>query len=1006
LGLTPNEDGKLICANCGAEIPIPLAAPDESLEDSTTFQGDLPTSVDPPREAQVEADDSDESLEDSTTLQGDLPTAVDPPREGQVEADDSDESLLGDADGPRYAEQETIGHGGMGEIVLCVEHNTRREVAMKRMLPTAAKHPRQRARFVEEAQVTAQLEHPNIVPVHELGRDARGAIYFTMKLVKGRSLAEILALPPDGEETHSLGELLQIFLKVCDGVAFAHSRGVVHRDLKPANIMVGDFGEVLVMDWGIARILGHEEIVGEDDGTGVQSSRHDTDSPGLHTVAGSTMGSPSYMPPEQATGAIDKIDHRSDIYSLGAILYSILTLKRPVTGPTAEAIMNKVVRGNIHPPERRAPGRNIPRELSGVAMKCLAKYRRDRYASVPDLQRDVNLYLEGRSVSAAPDTFAQALVKLVKRNKPVSVSIAAAAVILIAVVSVAFIRVTGAMQRAIRGEQQAVTAQQEQRATALAASERFAMQAIRAAETGRPEEALRRVTDAETVALHSPWGPYARGMFARTNKDYPAAVDLFRKALEIDPAHAKSNVALSETLLRMGDLDQAQKLLAGISTAKDWRALLNVGQTLYDTRRWEDSQVVFKRAVELMEKEKDASTGVRLATAKEVQAKIDEAQRIIDLARSKSACAGFADEIKDLPADEQVKLVRAKFEEVNGEGVKIAVAEVRDGRWIRALLPPKTRFLEPLRGLQLQELITSGTKVSDLEPLKGMPLTHLNCRSTLVNDLAPLSEGMPLTFLSCYGTFVSSLEPLKGMRLKELDCGGTKVTDLSPLKGMPLERLNLQSVQVNDLEVLKGMPLVRLHCFNMPITDLSPLKGMLLTYLSVARTKIFDLSPLKGMPLTNLDLQATRVTDLTTPKGMELEEFTCSGTEITDLGPLKGMQLRGFKCANSKIGDLSVLKGMPLIWLHCNRTQVSDLRPLEGAPLEVLVINNTKVTDLTPLVGMKLETLSFTPKNITRGIEIIRGMKTIERFSVTDRYGAEQIKPDDFWKRYDAGEFK
>jgi len=980
-GLTPNVDGQLICANCGAEIPIPLAAPDESPGDVTTRVGG------------------------STTVQGDMPTAMDPPREVQVDWDDSAESLLGDADGSRYAEQETIGKGGMGEIVLCVEHNTRREVAMKRMLPAAAKHPRQRARFVEEAQVTAQLEHPNIVPVHELGRDEQGAIYFTMKLVKGRSLSEILTTARKGEETHSLGELLQIFLKVCDGVAFAHSRGVIHRDLKPANIMVGDFGEVLVMDWGIARILGREEIAGEDDETGVQSSRQDTELPGLHTVDGSAMGSPSYMPPEQATGEIDKIDHRSDIYSLGAILYNILTLKRPVEGGTVEAIMNKVVRGGIHPPERRTPERNIPRELSGVAMKCLAKYRRDRYASIPDLQRDVSLYLEGRSVSAAPDTFAQALVKLVKRNRPVSVSIAAAAVILIAVASVAFIRVTGAMQRAILGEQKAVTAQQQQRATALAASERFAMQAIRAAETGRPEEALRRVEDAETVALDSPWGPYARGMFARGNNDYQAAVDLFGKALEIDPAHAKSKVALSEAMLRMGDLAQAQKLLAGVSVAKDWRALLNVGQTLYDTRRWADSQVVFKRAVELMKQENDASKGVRLATAKEVQARIDKAQQLIDLPRSKSAFVGFAEEIRGLSPDEQVERVRAKFEEVNGAGVKIGGVKIEDGKWVRANLPGETRFLEPLRGLPLESISIPYAKVSDLDPLKGMPLIYLNVNSTSVKDLSPLAEGMPLTFLNCYGTPVSSLEPLKGMRLKHLDFGGTKVTDLSPLKGMPLERLRLQAVPTKDLAVLKGMPLMWLHCFQTAITDLGPLKGMQLKYLSCGRTKVFDLSPLEGMPLTHLDIQDTRVTDLTCLKGMPLDIFNCSGTEITDLGPLKGMPLRVFQCTNSTISDLTLLKGLPLTHFRCNRTQVSDLRPLKGAPLEVLVINNTKITDVTPLAGMKLESLCFTPGNITKGIEIVRGMKTIERLSVSDAYNAEQIKPEDFWKRYDAGEF-
>jgi len=985
-GLTPNEYGQLICAGCGAEIPIPLAAPDESLGDATTSSTDSPTIEDPQHKVN--------------------PAGT-----------DSMESMLRDTNAPRYDERETIGKGGMGEIVLCVERNTRRQVAMKRMLPTAAGHARSRARFIEEAQVTAQLEHPNIVPVHELEITDDGAIYFTMKLVKGRALDEILTASRDGDETHSLGELLGIFLKVCDGVAFAHSRGVVHRDLKPANIMVGDFGEVLVMDWGIARILGREETAG------VQSSRQDTDSPGLHTVAGAAMGSPSYMPPEQAAGEIDKIDHRSDIYSLGAILYEVLTLKRPVQGKTAQAIMSKVVRGSIPSPEQRAPERNIPRELSAVAMKCLAKFRRDRYASVPDLQRDISLYLEGRSVSAAPDTFARALVKLVKRNKAASVSIAAAVVILVAVVTVAFVRVTGAMQRA-------VTAQQQQRATAIAASKRFAMQAIRAAETGRPEEASRRAADAEAVALDSPWGPYARGIFARTNNEYAAAADLFRKALKVDPDHAKSKVALSETLLRMGDLDQAQKLLADVSGAKDWRALLNVAQTLYDTKRWKDSQIVFKRAVELMEKAKDATTGVRHATAKEVQTRIDEAQQIIDLARSKSACEGFADEIRDLPANEQIKRVSAKCEEVNGSGVKPERLKIENGQWITATLPGKARFLEPLRGLKLQHLTLNNTQVRDLEPLRGMPLTYLSCHSSArVKDLSPLSEGMTLTFLDCFSTRVASLEPLKGMPLRRLYCGGAKiidlsplqgmslvwftccdtdVVDLSPLKGMPLEHLNLSRTKVTDLSLLKGMPLKQLWIANTKVTDLGPLKGMALEQLWLDHTKVFDLSPLEGMPLEILNVSVSRVTDLSPLQGMQLKVLECESTEISDLSALKGMQLDSLCCSRSrKISDLAVLKGMPLTRFECNRTEVSDLSPLAGAPLKDLVIHDTKVTDLTPLAGMELQSLIFTPGNITKGIEIIRGMKTIEWFATSWWYdNPNKITPEEFWKKYDAGEFK
>ncbi len=207
--------------------------------------------------------------------------APEAPTRGGLQADASQRT--GELPHLRYTEQQVIGQGGMGEVVLCIDRDIRRPIALKRMLPSAAEDPNHRARFVEEAQVTGQLEHPNIVPIHELGRAPDGTAYFTMKLVKGKSLADILGelraacrvpceavgaalrgCPPQpgghtgpplqdaGRGTRdapppSLGDLLQIFLKVCDGVAFAHSRGVIHRDLKPANIMVGDYGEVLVM---------------------------------------------------------------------------------------------------------------------------------------------------------------------------------------------------------------------------------------------------------------------------------------------------------------------------------------------------------------------------------------------------------------------------------------------------------------------------------------------------------------------------------------------------------------------------------------------------------------------------------------------------------------------------------------------------------------------------------------------------------------------------------------
>ncbi len=849
-GLRPDESGRLLCDDCGAEIPIPEADPDDSVGDDTTI-------VDPPGHG--------------------------PPAEVDT---DSIEAELGDCGSGRYSQQETIGAGGMGEIVLCIEQNTRREVAMKRMLPTAAGHAKQRARFVEEAQVTAQLEHPNIVPVHELGRDADGAIYFTMKLVKGRSLGEILTAARDGEESHSLVELLGVFLKVCDGVAFAHSRGVVHRDLKPANIMVGDFGEVLVMDWGIARIVGRDE-----NEEGVKTNRQDATA--MHTMVGSIMGSPPYMPPEQAAGELEKIDHRSDIYSLGAILYTILALKSPVEGGTARAILDTVIAGDIQPPEQRAADRDIPRELSAVVMKCLARFRGRRYQSVPDLQRDVSLYLEGRSVSAAPDTFGQAFVKLIKRNKPVSVAVGAAAMILIAVVSIAFMRVSEERDVAVTERQAARAARDKQRATALAASESLAGLAVRAAEQGRLAEADVRADTALEVLPDGPWGHYALGVVAMERKQFDAAREHLSQALELDADHNPSKVFLSRVLTLTGDLARADALVAKAGDVDNWRNLLVAGDALVSARRYDMAIKAYERVDELMNS--DATTPPRKQS--ETKDKLSRARLCLEF-------EGFVESIRSLPTKERTEKLGAKFKEIYGPDIEVSFRIEKGG----------------LTGISIK-----GKSVRWLDPFRGMHLTSFSCLETSVVDLSPL-RGMPLTYFSCAGTKLRDLGPLKGMPLKSIYIWHTNVADLSPLLNTPLEELHCGACRVRDLTVLKGMKQ--------------------LTTLSMGQ---LNLRSLEGI------------------EGMELHTLWFPDTPIDDLTPLKGM------------------------------------------PLRSLQIQETNVKDLTPLAGMKLEKLALTPKNITKGIEIVRGMKSIRKIGPKwnhQHYHGPKTTPEQFWKKYDAGEFE
>jgi len=303
----------------------------------------------------------------------------------------------------KYKVHGIIGMGGMGAVLEAEDLATRRRVAMKVLLHVGS--PEDVARFIEEAQVTAQLEHPNIVPIHELNVNELDKPFYVMKLVRGKSLNhtlhEIKLENVAALEQFSLVELLTIFLKICDAVRYAHSKGVIHRDLKPDNIMLGEFGEVLVMDWGLAKPLGRSAHTRPEETTlrtMVKSLR--ADSPDAIETMARAVGTPQYMSPEQADGRSD-IDGRTDIYSLGAILYHMLTLSPPFSGTERDEIMDEVITGKIIPPEeairekrpRHLLDGKLPPALTAIALKALSLNPSDRYATVRRL-RDAVKYAQ------------------------------------------------------------------------------------------------------------------------------------------------------------------------------------------------------------------------------------------------------------------------------------------------------------------------------------------------------------------------------------------------------------------------------------------------------------------------------------------------------------------------------------------------------------------------------------------------------------------------------------
>jgi serine/threonine protein kinase len=266
----------------------------------------------------------------------------------------------------RYEVLEEIAQGGMGAVLRVRDPELGRELAVKVLRPQLRNEPEMVRRFLEEAKITAQLPHPGIVPVHDIGRDENGLPFLAMKLVRGETLEAMLkrrASPTGGRP-----RFIAIFEQVCQAVGFAHSKGVVHRDLKPLNVMVGAFGEVQLMDWGLAKLLRPEAAPGElpDRGSGVVTLPEREG-----TQAGAVVGTPGYMSPEQARGEVDRIDRRSDVFALGAILCEVLTGKPPFRGPGTMDLLIQTATGELAEAFARLDGCGADAELVELAKKCL-----------------------------------------------------------------------------------------------------------------------------------------------------------------------------------------------------------------------------------------------------------------------------------------------------------------------------------------------------------------------------------------------------------------------------------------------------------------------------------------------------------------------------------------------------------------------------------------------------------------------------------------------------------
>ena len=293
--------------------------------------------------------------------------------------------------GPRIAHEGDLARGGMSWIRRVHDRLLERRAAMK-VLDQSIPHPQLLARFLREAQVLAQLDHPHIVPLYELASDDAETPCFTMKLIEGKTLTELVSDRDLLGDLRGLNQALEVLLKVCDALAFAHGRGVVHRDLKPDNVMVGSHGQVYVMDWGVARLLSDEQLgrAGIPPERAVRCDRS-LEGEGPEGI----VGTPGYMSFEQAWGHDDEIDERTDVYGVGGLLFYILTGQAPVVADDLMAELELARRGQVRPPQEVAPGRSLPRGLCNVAMRALSPDRDRRFPTIEALRYELDRFVRG-----------------------------------------------------------------------------------------------------------------------------------------------------------------------------------------------------------------------------------------------------------------------------------------------------------------------------------------------------------------------------------------------------------------------------------------------------------------------------------------------------------------------------------------------------------------------------------------------------------------------------------
>ena len=929
----------------------------------------------------------------------------------------------------KYLVERMVGEGGMKSILRAFDSETGRDVAMAVMNDPSSSG---RQNFVDEAILTARLEHPNIVPIHEIGTGLSGEPYFTMKLLRGVDLAYILDHLYEGDRHYlqrfPLRSLLEIFLKVCDAVAFAHSKGIIHLDLKPDNIQVGEYGEVLVLDWGLAKkiAVAEEQRHGSGEASLVEDlwQRRKANT----TVDGVVKGTPAFMAPEQAAGSSGVKDQRTDIYALGAILYALMTFRPPVSGASSKELISNVLHSRIIPARSCAPkGREVPAPLEFVAYKAMDHNPDLRYQSVNELKEEIESYLAGFATMAEDAGLFTQLWLLLRRNRSEALLLASAVFVIVLLASFLLVHLYSERARAER----ALASLKASEARNEGLVERMSQESRREwrllfAESFNDKYVNERwslgQTDASSISSDgislSSSGPAPVKMIFREKLPQDSIRLLFECSFK-----SLASPATLEIFLQGGSSGEGYSVKLG--GAKSAKASILKGQR-HQPLAEAALSLPEGRLCQVLVEIVRGSDGARLRLeldGREVLSAHDPAPPPLNPVSSfigfsaLSASLSLHDlKLYALDAPMKAELLDIATRHLN-KGNFSTAADLF-GELVESSPDPKKRELAS-EGLQLAKLLeqcksklpewraklerawpdtkpslsidTDGFRVElesqvsiNLAPLKGLPISTLKLRCPKLSDLSPL-KSLPLLSLDIASCSVRDLSPLEGMALKHLRCDGNPISSLAPLKSMSsLTSLSLEGCSLSSLDQLRELSLSSLNVSSNSLTSLDALSGMPLETLECSRNPIAALTKFKLFTLKSLEADSCSLADLTPLRGSGVESLSVDSNKIASLEPLRGMPLKALHAQSNLIEDLSPLKDChSLEHLSVAWNRVSSLAPLYGLKLKSLSCDGNAISSLTALQDMDSLTALSAQRNSLQDISALSKLFSLSELDLS-----------------------